>query len=100
MRGPKSVVNIYIGQRSERRRELGVVLLLTGMAATFLKAKGMEVGDSLIEEDRVQFAEEFIRLAQSKSLDLLLRFASVPEAAGEPNRADLASLKDCWVWRT
>ena len=43
-----------------------------GMAATFLKAKGLEVGDSLIEEDRVQFASDFIRQAQDRGLDLLL----------------------------
>ena len=43
-----------------------------GMAATFLKAKRLEVGDSLVEEDRIPFAENFMRTAQSRGLDLLL----------------------------
>ena len=37
-----------------------------GMAATFLKAKGLEVGESLIEEDRVRFASEMMDAAHAK----------------------------------
>ena len=37
-----------------------------GMAATFLKAKGLEVGESLIEEDRVQFASELMDIPQAQ----------------------------------
>ena len=43
-----------------------------GMAATFFKAKGLEIGDSLLEEERVQFASEFMRTSKDKSLELLL----------------------------
>lgn len=37
-----------------------------GMANTFLKAQGKEVGDSLVEEDKVQTAGEFLRRAEQE----------------------------------
>ena len=43
-----------------------------GMAATFFKAKGLEIGDSLLEEERVQFASEFMRTSKDNGLELLL----------------------------
>ena len=43
-----------------------------GMAATFLKAQGLHVGDSLVEEDRISFAAQFIAGAREKGPDLLL----------------------------
>ncbi len=43
-----------------------------GMAATFFKAEGLEIGDSLVEEERVQFASDFKRTAKEKGLNLLL----------------------------
>lgn len=49
-----------------------VLIIGGGMAATFLKAQGHEIGDSLLEEDRVQFAGDFIKTAQSKGINLLL----------------------------
>ena len=43
-----------------------------GMAATFLKAKGLEVGDSLVEDERLQDASEIIRAAEEHGLSFLL----------------------------
>ena len=43
-----------------------------GMAYTFLKAKGLEVGRSLLEEDRVPLAAELLQQAQSRGVELLL----------------------------
>lgn len=43
-----------------------------GMAYTFLKAKGYEVGESLLEEDQVETAKSFIEKAQEKGIDFLL----------------------------
>lgn len=43
-----------------------------GMACTFLKAKGCEVGRSLLEEDRVPFAGDLMRRAQSRGARFLL----------------------------
>ncbi len=43
-----------------------------GMAATFLKAQGHEIGDSLLEEERVRFASDFIEAAKARGINLLL----------------------------
>ncbi|WP_216388985.1 phosphoglycerate kinase [Arcanobacterium phocae] len=43
-----------------------------GMAYTFLKAKGYEVGASLLEEDQVETAKSFIDKAAEKGIEFLL----------------------------
>ena len=43
-----------------------------GMAATFIKAMGTSVGDSLIEEDRVGFAEEVVTRCLHWNIELVL----------------------------
>ena len=43
-----------------------------GMIFTFYKAMGKEVGSSLVEEDRIQMAEDILRQAQSANVELLL----------------------------
>jgi phosphoglycerate kinase len=48
------------------------LLLGGGMASTFIKARGMEVGDSLVEEDMVATARDLMREAEAKGVPLLL----------------------------
>lgn len=43
-----------------------------GMAYTFLKAKGKEIGNSLCEEDKLDYALEMIKKAEEKGVKLLL----------------------------
>lgn len=43
-----------------------------GMANTFLKAKGYELGKSMVEDDRVQVAKEMIDKAEHMSVELCL----------------------------
>ena len=43
-----------------------------GMAYTFLKAKGEEIGNSLCEEDKLDYALEMINKAKEKGVNLLL----------------------------
>lgn len=43
-----------------------------GMAYTFLKAQGYEIGTSLVEEDKVEYAKEMMEKAQAKGVKLLL----------------------------
>lgn len=43
-----------------------------GMAYTFLKAQGYEVGTSLVEEDRIEYAKEMIEKAKAKGVKFLL----------------------------
>lgn len=48
------------------------LLIGGGMAYTFLKAKGVEVGRSLIEEERVALARDLINQAESLGIPLFL----------------------------
>lgn len=43
-----------------------------GMAYTFLKAKGMEIGKSLLDEEKIEFAREMMAQAEAKGVKLLL----------------------------
>ena len=43
-----------------------------GMAYTFFKAQGYEIGQSLLEEDRIEMAKEILQEAKEKNIDFLL----------------------------
>lgn len=43
-----------------------------GMAYTFLKAQGYEIGKSLLEEDKIDYVKEMMKKAESKGVKLLL----------------------------
>ncbi len=48
------------------------LLIGGGMTYTFLKAKGLNVGKSLLEEDKVELAKELINKAEAKGVKLAL----------------------------
>ncbi len=48
-----------------------------GMAYTFIKAQGFEVGQSLLEADKVEYAKEMIEKAKQKGVNLLLPIDTV-----------------------
>ena len=48
------------------------VIVGGGMAATFLKARGIGVGDSRVEEEWIEFAATFAAAGAGRSLELLL----------------------------
>lgn len=43
-----------------------------GLSYTFIKAQGHEIGNSLLEEDKLELAETFIKLAEEKGVKLYL----------------------------
>lgn len=47
-------------------------LLGGGMANTFLRAEGYSLGDSLVDEENVEFAKEFLESARSRGIDIEL----------------------------
>ena len=53
-------------------RRVDVLLIGGGMAATFLKAKGLSIGDSLVEEDWIQSTTDLMRAVEGKGPDLIL----------------------------
>jgi len=48
------------------------LLIGGGMAFTFLKAQGYEVGDSLLEVDRIDEVKQLIKTAQEKNVEIVL----------------------------
>lgn len=60
------------------------ILIGGAMAYTFLRAQGIAVGRSRVEEDKIELARELLALAQSKGVSIVLPsdhiVASAPEA--------------------
>lgn len=54
-----------------------ILVIGGGMACTFLKAQGLEVGESLLEEDLVPAARELITYAADRGVQLLLPIDAV-----------------------
>jgi len=52
--------------------KVDTILIGGGMAYTFLKAQGYEIGQSLLEEDKIDLAKELLDKAKSKGVELLL----------------------------
>ena len=52
--------------------KIDTILIGGGMAATFLKAHGVYVGNSIIEEELVGYSKRITSLAKSKGISLLL----------------------------
>ncbi len=52
--------------------KVNTLIIGGGMANTFLKAKGFEMGKSLVEEDKLELANSLIEKAVARGVDLLL----------------------------
>ena len=52
--------------------KVDLLLIGGGMAATFIKARGFEVGESVVEDDQVDFARRLLARAGGGGFDLLL----------------------------
>ena len=58
-------------------RRVDMLLVGGGMAATFLKTQGYEVGNSLIEDDKLSLAKELLREAEEWKVPFLLPIDAV-----------------------
>lgn len=65
-------VSDKIGVINNLMEKVDNLIIGGGMAYTFLKAKGYEVGTSLLEEDKIQLARELMDKAAEKQVQLLL----------------------------
>jgi len=77
-------------------------LLVGGaMAYTFLRARGIPVGDSRVEADKVEQAAETLREAEARGVRLLLPVdhvvASKPEAGAASHTTSGAAIDDGWL---
>jgi phosphoglycerate kinase len=77
------------------------IIIGGGMAYTFFKALGGNVGKSLVEEDKLDLAKELIQKAKSKGVDLQLPMDSIIADKFDNNAAtEIAnnnSIKDGWM---
>src|SRR5258706_1545365 len=79
-------VSDKIGVIQNLMPKLDGLLIGGGMAYTFLKARGVSIGRSLVEEDRVELARELIDQARGAGIAILLPVDHVAAAGrdGEP----------------
>lgn len=72
-----------------------------GMAYTFFKAMGGNIGNSLVENDKLELAGELIKKAKAKGVDLLLPIDSVIAdkfaADADTNVANNNNIPDGWM---
>jgi len=72
-----------------------------GLAFTFVKAQGYEIGDSLLEEDKIELAKSFMEKAESKGVKFLLPIDAVVADAFSENAnykvVDIDSIPDDWL---
>ncbi|MDN5277235.1 MAG: hypothetical protein PWR01_1200 [Clostridiales bacterium] len=78
-------VSDKIGVIENLINKVDVLIIGGGMAYTFLKAKGYEVGNSLLEEDKVELAKQLMEKAKEKGVKLLL---PVDNVVAEEFKAD------------
>lgn len=65
-------VSDKIGVIRNLLNKVDTLIIGGGMAFTFLKAKGYEVGKSLLEDDKITLAKELMDEAEQKNVSLLL----------------------------
>ncbi len=65
--------------------KVDAIIIGGGMAYTFLKAQGQQIGKSLVEEDKVDLARQLIAEAKAKGIRLLLPTDHVVADRIEPN---------------
>jgi phosphoglycerate kinase len=72
-----------------------------GMAYTFFKALGGHIGNSLVEEDKLELAKDLIQKAKAKGVDLLLPIDSIvaDKFAADANTAiaNNHAIQDGWM---
>ena len=65
-------VSDKIGVINSLLEKVDTLIIGGGMAYTFLKAQGYEIGNSLCEDDRLDYAKEMIAKAEAKGVRFLL----------------------------
>src|ERR1700730_12804662 len=82
-------VSDKIGLIKNLLNKVDSILIGRAMAYTFLKAQGIAIGKSRVEDDKVELAKELLTEAASKGVKIVLPsdhvVASAPEAAATPH---------------
>ncbi len=81
--------------------KVDTLLIGGGMAATFLKSMGYRVGDSMVENDRLDYVRQLMEKAKSKGPKLLLPQDSVVaaklEAGASTKTVPVTKIPDGWT---
>jgi len=78
-------VSDKIGVIKNLLNKVNVLIIGGGMAYTFLKAQGQEIGKSLLEADKVELAKSLLEEAKKRNVKLLLPVDHVVAMKPEPN---------------
>lgn len=94
-------VSDKIGVLTNLLSKVDTLLIGGGMAYTFLKAEGLEIGSSLLDGDRIQFAAELLKTARSKGVKVLLPQDHIVtnqlNPPGEVKTIKTASIPSGWI---
>lgn len=94
-------VSDKIGVLRNLATKVDALLVGGGMAYTFLKAQGMEVGTSLLEADKLEVARAILHEARAKGITFLLPMDHVlaerAEAAAATRLADSTAIPPGWM---
>ena len=74
------------------------VIIGGGMIFTFYKARGLSVGKSMVEEDKLDLAKKLEAMAKSKGVELLLPVDVVIADKFDANANAKVSLLNIWLW--
>lgn len=81
--------------------KVNTLLIGGGMAATFLKAAGLDVGGSQVEDDRLDFVREAVARATEKGVDFIIPVDVVVADSFSANAAirtvDVGNVPDGWL---
>lgn len=72
-----------IGVLNNLVNKVDAILLGGGMANTFLKAKGSELGDSLVDDEHLEFAKKFLVIAKEQDVRVELPLDLVIASSGD-----------------
>jgi len=93
-------VSDKIGVLENFIENVDTLLIGGGMAATFLKAKGLSVGNSLVEDDRLELARGMMKRAKEKGVALVIpQDVVVAEAFGADAKSrtvDVEEVPEGW----
>lgn len=87
-------VSDKIGVIENLLEKVDTLIIGGGMANTFLKAQGYNMGKSLVEEDKTGLAKETLKKASAKGVSLLLPTDLVVAEAVSPDAAHKTVAKD------
>ncbi len=71
------------------------LILAGGMTYTFAKAEGGKIGNSIVEDDKLDLAKEIVELAKAKGVNLVLATdTKIADSFSNDAKTDFASVKE------